>query len=342
MTASYQNRRGKGAEMKIAFFGNNPRLLESVYSGEQRERLRKAFDVVPDFVGTDNFKSLLPDMKDVRAIFSTWGMPKLGKEQISGMPELEILFYGAGTVKGFAVPFFEKGIRISGGWKANGQVVAEFALGQILLACKGYFKNTRDYRSGKETVNGPGVYTDTVVALLGCGAVAKHLIRLLTNNFNLKILVYDPYLDAGEASRLGVVKSTLQECFQKAHVVSNHIPNVLETQNILDGTLFCNMRENATFINTGRSATVENEGFLKVFSERTDLTALLDVTVPEPLPEASPLFKIPNVLVSKHIAGAINSEHRRLGDRMIDHFFHWIRYGILRDEITMEMLDKMA
>ena len=70
--------------------------------------------------------------------------------------------------------------------------------------------------------------------------------------------------------------------------------------------------------------------------------ALLDVTDPEPLPPDSPLFQMSNVQVSRHIAGVIHAETKRLGDRMIDHFYHWLRTGAVRDEITREILENMA
>ncbi len=329
--------------MKIAFFGNSDANIDAVYSEEQRKRLDVVFEVIPGVVNTANFDGMRTGLADVEAIFSTWGMLALDETEISAMPRLRVVFYAAGSVQGFARPFLEKGIRVTTARRANGQAVAEFTLAQIILACKGYFANTRQYREGRDRQccrPGPGLYGETI-ALLGCGAIARHLIGLL-RKFDLRILMFDPFVDESEAAMLGVCKATLAECFEQAYVVSNHIPNLETTRNMLTGKLFASMRKGSTFINTGRGATVENDGFLEVFRARPDLSALLDVTCPEPLPPDSPLFDLSNVQVSTHIAGAVNTEKVRMGDETIASFYEWLQTGKLRDEVTLQMLETMA
>jgi phosphoglycerate dehydrogenase-like enzyme len=329
--------------MNIAFFGDSVSSLEKVYSADQRKRLAEVFDVVPEFVNSSNLDKMLPALADLDVIFSTWGMLKMDESALSKMPRLKVVFYAAGSVQGFARPFLEKGIRVTTARRANGQPVAEFALAQIILSLKGYFVNTREYREkrGKQgCAVGPGAYGETI-ALLGCGTIARQLLALL-RPLDIKVLVFDPFLDEREARQLGVARASLEDCFERACVVSNHIPNLESTRNALKGNHFASMRKGAVFINTGRGATVENEGFVKVFKERPDLTALLDVTWPEPLPPDSPLFDMPNVHVSTHIAGSANTEVARMGDETIADFYEWLQNGALRDEVTLKMLDTMA
>ena len=86
------------------------------------------------------------------------------------------------------------------------------------------------------------------------------------------------------------------------------------------------MPANASFINTGRGETVNHDDLVKVFRKRQDLTALLDVTDPaEPLPPESPLWSLPNVQISSHIAGAKGDEVGRVADFTIDEFERWRR-----------------
>ncbi len=330
--------------MKIAFFGDSVSSLEKVYSVDQRKRLAGVFDVVPEFVNSENLPKMLPALTDLDVIFSTWGMLSLDESTLSKMPRLRAVFYAAGSVQGFACPFLEKGIRVTTARRANGQPVAEFTLAQIILSLKGYFVNTREYaekRGNKQgRAVGPGAYGETV-ALLGCGTIARHLLGLL-RHLDIKVLVFDPFMDEREAGQLGVTKASLEECFERAYVVSNHIPNMESTWNTLTGSHFASMRKGATFINTGRGATVENAGFVKSFTVRQDLTALLDVTWPEPLPPDSPIFDLPNVHVSTHIAGSTSTEVTRMGDETIQAFYEWLQSGVIRDEVTLKMLDTMA
>ncbi len=135
---------------------------------------------------------------------------------------------------------------------------------------------------------------------------------------------------------------TLEEAFQRGLVVSNHLANVPETRGLLTGKLFSKMREGATFINTGRGATVVEADLIEVFRERADLTALLDVTDPEPPEPGSPLYDMPNVHLTSHIAGSIGDEVVRMADYAIEEFLAWEQGHPLRYAVTREMLPTMA
>ena len=119
---------------------------------------------------------------------------------------------------------------------------------------------------------------------------------------------------------MGVRKVTLQEAFGEGFVVSNHLLDVPQTEGLITTKLFASMRSNATFINTGRGKTIEPQALENVLSEREDLMALLDVTHPEPLPPDSPLWSLPNVSISTHIAGGIGDEVVLMADYMIEEF----------------------
>ncbi len=88
---------------------------------------------------------------------------------------------------------------------------------------------------------------------------------------------------------------------------------------------FERMRDGAVFINTGRGRTVREDDLCDVLAARPDLTALLDVTYPEPPKPGSRLFTLPNALLSTHIAGSIHSEVARLGEIACAEFLSWKR-----------------
>jgi len=102
------------------------------------------------------------------------------------------------------------------------------------------------------------------------------------------------------------------------------------------------MPPNATFINTGRGGTVMEDDLVEVLRSRPDLTALLDVTEPEPPRPESPFWSLPNVRVSSHIAGSIGNEVRRLAEIVIEEFQAWESDRPLRYVVTEAMLETMA
>jgi phosphoglycerate dehydrogenase-like enzyme len=171
--------------------------------------------------------------------------------------------------------------------------------------------------------------------------IGRKLIELL-KPFTLKVVVVDPHLSDADARTLGVAKVSLEEAFADALVVSNHLPNLPELRGVLNEPLLASMRPGATFINTGRGAQVDEAAMAKVFAARPDLTALLDVTNPEPPEADSPLYRLPNVRLSTHIAGSLGDEVIRMADWMIEEFLAFQSGRPLRYAVTAEQLRTMA
>ncbi len=330
---------------RAVFVGDSPERIDAVYGDGRREILTQMMEFVPAILGPGDFEAHADALRDVEMVFSTWGMFPFEECHFALMPRLQAVFYAAGTVQHFATPFLDRGIHVMSAWAANAVPVAEFTLSQILLSCKGYFRNRRDFhgqgwRDSGPLFRGRGVYGERI-ALIGAGQVARHLIELL-RPFQLEVVVYDPYLADGEAVKLGVKKVELDEAFRTAYVVSNHVPNLPATVGMFNKALFESMRPDATFINTGRGAQVVEDDLIEVLRRRPDLTALLDVTLPEPPVAGSPLWDLPNVHLSSHIAGSIGDEVVRLADYCIEAFRDWEAGKPLRYAVTPAMLETMA
>jgi len=261
------------------------------------------------------------------------------------LPNLKAVFHAAGTVRYFAQPLMQRGIQVFSAWQANAIPVAEFTAAQIVLSGKGYFRNTAEYRLGMDEgvpFRGPGNFGETV-ALLGAGQIGRKVVELL-RSFQLEVIVFDPFLSEEAARELGVEKVSLGDAFRRGLVVSNHLANVPATVRMIKRGHFESMRSNATFINTGRGATVDQEAVAHVFRERPDLTALLDVLAwgDEDRASRELLFELPNVRLSSHIAGSQGNEVVRMADYMIEEFQRWEQGLPLRFLITAGLLERMA
>ena len=278
-----------------------------VYTEKQKQELAAITHFRPGIAGPDDIAS--GALRETEVLFSTWGMPVLSEEQLDRLPALKAVFYSAGATDGFARPLLARGIRVFSAWRANAIPVAEFCLCQILLGLKGYFRASRikspEYYKLK--LCGPGAYGETV-ALIGAGAISNQ-IRDFLKNFQVNVITVP--------SRKENRTVSLEEAFSRAMVVSNHLPNRDDNVGVLNGNLFRSMREGAVFINTGRGRQVNEAELIEVLERRPDLTALLDVTWPEPPEAGSRLYSLPNVVLSPHIAGSINDEVHRMSDYMI-------------------------
>ena len=284
---------------------------------------------------------------DLEFIFSTWGMPEFTEEEIKAcFPSLRCVFYGAGTVQKFARPFLKRGVKVFSAWAANAVPVAEMAVSQIILANKGYFVSNRIYHAeGNQAAKDVfkkcrGNYGETV-GIIGAGMIGKLVIEML-KAYNLKVIVFDPFLPDEKAECLGVEKCELGELFERAFVVSNHLANNEQTRGMLNYDLFCRMRENAVFINTGRGAQVVEADLTRILTERPDLTALLDVTYPEPPVKDHPFYTLPNCLLTPHIAGSAGDEVARMGEYMLSEFKLYASGEPTKYEVNELMLKTMA
>ncbi len=308
-------------KLKAVFVCAKKETVDYVYSEAQQKQIAEVTDLMPEIVNAGNFDSV--DLKDVEVIFSTWGMMCFTDEQLDRMPNLKAVFYGAGATDYFARPLLARGIKVISAWKANAIPVAEFVLAQIILSMKNYFSNNWTNKFA-----GPGCYGETV-ALIGAGAISSKLQEML-KVLNLNVLVIPSRPERRTVS--------LEEAFRTAYVVSNHLPNREDNQKVLTKELFASMRQGATFINTGRGAQVDEAGLIEVLKARPDLTALLDVTFPEPPEAGSELYTLPNVRLTTHIAGSLNDEVHRMADYVIGDYLHFAAGEPLEHEVTEEML----
>lgn len=319
-----------------AFFCSDEKNIDYVYAKGRRRQVEELTDLYPTVINNENFAAHQAALTRIEVIFSTWGMLCLTAEQLAALPNLKAVFYAAGATDGFARPLLQHNIILTSSWQANAIPVAEFCLAQILLALKGYFRNSREATGPGHWGNSPssqafvgsGIFEERV-ALIGAGAIATKTQELLQNH-QIEVIIIP--------SRQEKRTISLEEAFRTAFVISNHLPNRTDNRGVLDGNLFRLMRPGAVFINTGRGAQVNEKEFIQVMKERPDLTALLDVTDPEPPIVHSELYTLPNVHLSSHIAGSLGNEVVRMADYAIEEFTRWRDGQNLRYRITEEML----
>lgn len=294
-----------------------------------------------------DIKAAPENFVDVEYIFSTWGMPGMSEEEICTLfPSLKCVFYAAGSVQGFARPFLSRGVRVFSAWAANAVPVAEYTVAQIVLANKGFFATSAlmsvgDHRAAND-IKGkyPGSYGEKI-GIIGAGMIGKLVINML-KAYKLDVLVFDPFLSDDKAAELGVKKCSLEELFATCQVISNHLADNPQTRRMLTKAHFVSMRPYATFINTGRGAQVVEDDLCDALSERGDLTAILDVTNPEPPQPDSRFYTLPNCLLTPHIAGSNGDEVCRMAAYMAEEFERYIKGDDCRYEVDEQMLKTMA
>lgn len=185
-----------------------------------------------------------------------------------------------------------------------GKGIAEWLLGTLLSI----YKKLPEYRDrqrehvwkdmGKEKT----LYGKTVL-VIGAGDIGTSFARLLapfgTRNIGVR-------RRKGECSRPFMEMHTiekLEELLPKADVVVMALPDTKETEGIMDLEKLRLMKRDAVLLNAGRGRTLVTEDLITVLEEGRLYGVGLDVVMPEPLPENSPLWDFDRVLITPHISG---------------------------------------
>lgn len=332
--------------MKAIFLCERSRV-KSVYGEDTVALLKEKAGLCTEVINKAALAENPERFCDTEIVFSTWGMPRMTEEEIkSYLPKLKAVFYAAGSVQAFARPFLNCGVKVFSAWAANAVPVAEYTVAQIILANKGFFRSSALMSVGKtaeakKAMENIGGNMDQAVGIIGAGMIGKLVIKML-KAYRLNVLVFDPFLSDGSASELGVEKCSLERLFASCSVVSNHLANNAQTKGMLCGRLFELMPQNGTFLNTGRGAQVVESELIEVLKRRPDLTAILDVTAPEPPVENSEFFKLDNCILTPHIAGSLGNEVRRMSEYMAEEYLLFAEGKPCKYEVTEKMLETMA
>ena len=318
--------------------------LPQAYPESLRTEIGKKVRLLPETVSGSEWKNHTAALAEADVLFATWGMPKLDEEFLAAAPRLKAVFYAAGSVKCFATPdSYKRGILISSAWQANAIPVAEYSHATTLLGLKGFWSSQRLARAGKFShQHSPmaGAFRSNV-GLVSLGAIGRLVAGHLAKH-EINILAYDPFATPAAAASLGVTLVSLEELFAKSHVVSIHTPWLPETEKMINGPLLRSMPQGATLINTSRGAVIDETDLCEVLAERSDITAILDVTHPEPPLPDSPLRTLENVVLTPHIAGSIGGEIARMGYWMNDELDLYLAGKPLRHGVSEDMLARMA
>jgi phosphoglycerate dehydrogenase-like enzyme len=310
----------------------DPTKFEAIYGPDSQAQIAKHVDIYAP-VQSGKIMAENPQLlADCEVIFSGWGMARADTAFLAAAPRLKAIFYGAGSIKGFTTDeFWERNILVSSAYAANGVPVSEYALSQIIFCLKrGYqFARTLRQEKGKvwwsvrDQVAIAGGFGSSV-GIISLGMIGRRVCKLL-KNFEVNVFAYDPFATPAQAKELGVELIGLDEIFKRCDVVSLHTPWLKETEGLITGAHIASMKHNASFINTSRGAVVREPEMIQVLQTRQDIQAVIDVTWPEPPVDDSPLFTLPNVVITPHVSGPVGPEIRRQGKYIVNELERYIK-----------------
>jgi len=327
-----------------ALYVLNDEYWDDVFGPEERAAVADLTDVVAPMQTRETILDHRELLSGVEVLLSAWWAPVLDEDFLAAAPDLKAVFYASGSVKNFVTDaFWDRGILLSSANPAFVIPVVEFTLSQIVFCLKHgwqYARELKRHRNYWQRHDTPGCFGSTV-GLVSLGATGRMVAERL-HDYDLEVIAYDPFVSANEADLLGVKLCSLEEIFACSDIVSVHSPWLPETEKMIRAEHFALMKQGASFLNTARGAVVDEAGLAKVFAERPDLSAVLDVVHPEPPADDNPLFELENVVITPHIAGAMGKECRRGGRMAVDELRRYLEGRPLQGRITREQISRIA
>ncbi|MGQ4400530.1 hydroxyacid dehydrogenase [Streptomyces hayashii] len=334
------------ASLPRAVFAMDPVHLPLLFPKQSIARLRRTAEIDTDLVVRDfSDPAAATALADAEVLITGWGCPRLEDGAAASTPSLRAVLHAAGSVRSLVgEALWERGVTVSSAVTGNALPVAEYTLAMILLAGKDVFAHRERFRR----THAQPTHTETAatgnlgrrVGVIGASRVGRRLLELL-RPYDFDVLLHDPYVDAAEAAELGVQSVSLDDLLLRSDIVSLHAPDIPETHHMLDQARLALIRDGGVLINTSRGALVDHAALTdELVSGR--LHAVLDVTEPEPLPADSPLYRLPNVFLTPHIAGSLGNELERLGRIVIEEMERLAGGLPLAHEVRHVDLAKMA
>jgi phosphoglycerate dehydrogenase-like enzyme len=320
-------------------------VLQRMFCEDDLNRLRQ-FATVGAVAMSEGGAIDLSALASASVFITGWGTPAIDERILDHAPRLKLIAHSAGTVKQMvSEAVYDRGIRVCTAASANAVPVAEFTVAMMVSLLKQVPWISAAYARGdQEEVRRRAAVgrelADLCVGIVGASRIGRLVIHMLRSFHNLTVKLYDPHITAGQASELGVIKSSLEEVCA-CDVVSIHAPNLPETHHVINARMLSLLPDHAVFINTARGALVDEAALVAELSKRP-LYAALDVTDPEPPGLDSPLRSAPNLVLTPHIAGAMNQACRSMGKLAIDETIRFLQGDPLEHEVSRAMFATQA
>jgi len=280
-------------------------------------------------------------LRDCGIALGSWGTPHPGTPGLlEKCPHLRLWEHVAGSVKGMFGPHLQgRTLTIASCAPAIGDSVAEFVLAQLIDGLRGISSNAEaNRREPRPYPKHRKCLFESVVGVLGASQVGRKVISLL-KGMGAGVVVYDPYLEPGEAQRLGVIKETdLTALFRGADAVTMHTPALPATRKIVGAEQLQALRDGAVLVNASRGECLDEQALVEEL-RRGRITAFLDVSSPEPAAMDSELRSLPNCRYTSHIAGGPSL---RLGRQAVDDVEKFLRGEPPLMPVTEAMLERTA
>ena len=250
-------------------------------------------------------ESLIQEARDADAIIIR-ANGRVSKAIIDAAPRLKVIGrHGVGVENIDIEAATSCGIWVVNTPDANTESVAEHTVGLILTLSKRILEADKAIRQGRFEVRyeylGQEIFGKTL-GIIGLGRIGGRVAEICHTAFKMKVLYYDEIDRSQVAGRLGAQSVSFEELLKAADYLSLHIPLMPKTHHLIGKRDLRQMKRSAFLINTSRGPVVDEAALIQALKKGWIKGAGLDVYEEEPASRDNPLFRLPNVVLTPHMA----------------------------------------
>ena len=218
----------------------------------------------------------------------------------------------------------------------NAVSVAEHTLGLMLAMARSIPQAIASTKSGKwekKKFMGTELRGKTL-GVLGLGSIGREVLRRAAA-FEMRIVAYDPYVNAQAAVDLGAALVSLDELYGQSDYISVHVALTKETQSMLSDAAFAKMKPGVRIVNCARGELLDSAALARAIESGKVAGAALDVFEVEPPPAGDRLLALDALYATPHIGGSTEEAQEIVGVRIAEQVAEYLRNGIALNAVNV-------
>ncbi len=178
---------------------------------------------------------------------------------------------------------------------------------------------------------------DKTLGIIGLGRIGS-VVAERAKAFQMKILVFDPYISQEHAEKVGVETVELQSLLQRSDYITLHTPS-LPGKTLIGREEFEMMKPGIRIVNCARGQLIDDEALIEAIKSGKVAQAALDVYSMEPLPPDSPLLEMDQIICTPHLGASTGEAQEKVAVAICDQMVDYLIHGNIRNAINMPSID---
>lgn len=229
-------------------------------------------------------------------------------------------------------PIINSDIQITNARGIFDRGIAEYVLGAILLFAKDTLGNIHYQQKRQWQHRETELIRKRHVVIVGAGSIGGETARLLRAAGMEVTGVARSAREDDDFDRV-IASDDLPEILPEADFLVITAPLTEQTRGLFDAAMISRLPSHARLINVGRGPIVKTDDLVQALQEKKIAGAALDVFEDEPPAENHPLWGMPNVMMSAHMAGDFIGWRRALGEQFAENFQRWCKQEALFNQV---------